>query len=127
MIDEWLNPMGRNPSGFSFNVTNLQENCGSVPTHAQLALLMSEAYWGTDYLSALADRAGRYGGWDAVRDRFLQPRAGTRMAVRRGDFGEAVAAQYLKEVEQYHIPVPKLRFKWLRIRRCPGLTASPSN
>jgi len=91
-----------------------------VPAHAQLALLMSEAYWGTDYLAALADRAGRYGGWEAVRERFLQPRAWTRMAVRRGDFGEAIAAQYLKEVEQYHIPVPKLRFKMAANQTLPG-------
>jgi hypothetical protein len=119
MIDEWLNPMRRNPAGFSFNVINLQENLGSVPTHAQLASLMIEAYWGTDYLSTLADSAARYGGWDAVREQFLQPRAGTRMAVRRGDFGEAVTAQYL-EVEQYHIPMPKLRFKMAANQTLPG-------
>jgi len=87
-----------------------------VPTHAQLASLMSEAYWGRDYLS---DIAGRYG-WEAVGERFLQARAGTRMPVRRGDFGEAVAAQYLKEVEQYHIPVPKLRFKMAANQTLPG-------
>jgi hypothetical protein len=120
MINEWLNPVRRYTSELSFNVTDLQENLGSVPAHAQLALLMSEAYWGTDYLAALADRAGRYGGWEAVRERFLQPRAGTRMAVRRGDFGEAIAAQYLKEVEQYHIPVPKLRFKMAANQTLPG-------
>jgi len=120
MIDEWLNPMRRNPSGFTFNVTNLQENLSSVPTHAQLASLMIEAYWGTDYLSVLADSAARYGGWEAVRERFLQPRAGIRMAVRRGDFGEAIAAEYLKEVEQYHIPMPKLRFKMAANQTLPG-------
>lgn len=116
MIDEWLNPVRRNPSGFAFEVTELQENLGSVPTHAQLAGLMSEAYWGMEYL---ADLAGRYG-LEPVRQRFLQARAGTQMKVRRGDFGEAVAAQYLKEVEQYHIPVPKLRFKMAANQTLPG-------
>ena len=116
MIEEWLSPVPRNPSGFSFDVTDLQENHGSVPTHAQVAALMSEAYWGTNYLS---DVAGRYG-WEAVRQRFLQARAGTHMRVRRGDFGEAVAVQYLKGVEQYNIPVVKLRFKMAANQTLPG-------
>lgn len=116
MIDEWLHPVRRNPSGFSFHVTDLQENLGAVPTHAQLASLMSDAYWGMDYLS---DLAGRYG-WEAVGQRFLQARARTQMQVRRGDFGEAVAVQYLQEVEQYHIPVPKLRFKMTANQTLPG-------
>ena len=42
------------------------------------------------------------------------------MAVRRGDFGEAIAAQYLQEVEQYHIPVPKLRLKIIANQTLPG-------
>jgi hypothetical protein len=82
MINEWLHPVRRNPSGFSFNVTDLQENLGAVPTHAQLASLMREAYWGTDYLSALAASYG----WEAVGQRFLRARAGTQLRVRRGGF-----------------------------------------
>jgi hypothetical protein len=102
----------------SFNVTDLRENLGSVPTQAQFASLLSDAYWDMSHLS---DLAGRYGGWEAVGERFLQPRAGTGMRVRRGDFGEAVAAQYLKEVEQYHIPVGgKLRFKIAANQTLPG-------
>jgi hypothetical protein len=116
MIDEWLHSVRRNLSGFSFNITDLQENYSAVPTHAQLASLLSDAYWDMSYLS---DLAGRYG-LDAVRERFLQARAETQLRVRRGDFGEAVAAQYLKEVEQYHIPVPKLRFKMAANQTLPG-------
>ncbi len=116
MIDEWLHPVRRNPSGFSFNVTDLQENLGSVPTPAQLALLMSEAYWGMEYLS---DLAGRYG-WEAVGQRFLQARARTQMRVQRGDFGEAIAVQYLQKVERYDIPEPKLRFKMAANQTLPG-------
>jgi Cap4 SAVED domain len=116
MINAWLNPVRRDTSELSFNVTDLQENLDSVPTHAQLASLLSNAYWDTNYLS---DLAGRYGA-DAVRERFLQARAATQMRVRRGDFGEAVAVQYLKEVEQYHIPVVKLRFKMAANQTLPG-------
>lgn len=116
MIDQWLSPVRRKPSGFSFNVTDLQENLDSVPTHAQLASLMREAYWGTDYLSDLASRYG----WEAVGQRFLHARAGTQLRVRRGDFGEAVAVQYLKVVELYHIPVVKLRFKMAANQTLPG-------
>ena len=116
MIDEWLHPVRRNPSGFSFNVTDLQEHLGSVPTHAQLALLMSEAYWDMEKFSALANRYG----WEAVGQRFLQVRARTQMQVRRGDFGEAVAVQYLQKVERYDIPVPKLRFKMAANQALPG-------
>ena len=108
--------MPRNPSGYSFNVTDLQENLRAVPTHAQLASLMSNAYWGMDYLS---DLAGRYG-WNAVKQRFLQARAETQIKVRRGDFGEALVVQYLKEVEQYHIPLDKLRFKIAANQTLPG-------
>ena len=116
MIDQWLNPVRRNPSGFSFDITDLQENLDSAPTHVQLASRMREAYWDTGYLS---DLAGTYG-WDAVRQQFIQARAGTQMRVRRGDFGEAVADQYLKVVELYHIPVVKLMFKMAANQMLPG-------
>ena len=95
MIDEWLNPVPRNPSEFFFKVTDLQENHAAVPTHVQLASVMAEAYWGTDYLSELASRYG----WEAIGQRFLHARAGTQIKVRRGGLGEVVAVQYLKEVE----------------------------
>jgi hypothetical protein len=116
MIEGWLEPISRETSGFSFNVIDLQEDKSSVPTHTELASLLREAYWGEEYLSILA---GRYG-WEAVKDRFVQARAGTRLTVRRGDFGEALAAQYLREVEQYTIPVTKLRFKITANQTLPG-------
>jgi hypothetical protein len=77
---------------------------------------MSNAYWSMDYL---ADLAGRYG-WNAVKQRFLQARTGTQIKVRRGDIGEALVVQYLKAVEQYHIPVEKLRFKIAANQTLPG-------
>jgi len=116
MIKGWLEPILRQTSRFSFDIIDLQEDKNFVPTYHELASLLREAYWGEEYLSVLA---GRYG-WDAVKDRFLQARAGTRLTVRRGDFGEALAAQYLGEVEQYTIPVTKLRFKITANQTLPG-------
>jgi hypothetical protein len=116
MINEWLRPARRDASGFSFVATDLLEDPTSLPTSADFASLLREAYWGEEYLSNLA---GKYG-WIAVKDRFLQARSGMQLKVRRGDFGEAIAAQYLKEVEQYHIPVIKLRFKMSTNQTLPG-------
>ncbi len=42
------------------------------------------------------------------------------MAVRRGDFGEAVTVAYLKEVEGYTVPISKLRFKIGSNQTLPG-------
>lgn len=116
MIERWLVAAKRNPSGFSFDVVDLQEVPNSVPSAAELASLLREAYWGEDYLSSLAARYG----WKAVRDRFLQARSGIRLTVRRGDFGEAMAVQYLREVEKYSIPIAKLRFKMISNQTLPG-------
>lgn len=116
MINEWLRPERRDPSSFSFVATDLQEDITSIPTSADLASLLREAYWGEEYLSKLAEKYG----WVAVKDRFLQARAGMKLKVRRGDFGEAIAAQYLQEVEQYYIPITKLRFKMSANQTLPG-------
>lgn len=116
MIDKWLESALRSPSAFSFDVFDLQEVASAVPVAAELASLLREAYWGEEYLS---DLAARYG-WDDVGARFLQARVGTMLTVKRGDFGEALAAQFLKEVEQYSIPVAKLRFKIASNQTLPG-------
>ena len=114
-IADWLKPNPRADSDFSFEVTDLEET-NSVPSPTELAKLMSDAYWGTDYLAEVAQRYG----YEAVRDRFLSSHASTRPSVRRGDFGEAVTVEYLKTVEDYLIPVMKLRYKISANQTLPG-------
>ena len=114
-IADWLKPIPRADSDFSFEVTDLEET-SSVPSPTELANLMGDAYWGTDYL---ANVAARYG-FEEVRDKIIRPRADTRPSVRRGDFGEAVTVEYLKTAEGYHIPVMKLRYKIGANQTLPG-------
>ena len=114
-VANWLKPSPHPASTFSFDVTNLKETA-QVPPSSELADLLSESYWGNDYLATIADRYG----FDAVRDKFLRSRAGARLQIRRGDFGEAVTADYLKRAEGYHVPVLKLRFKIGANQTLPG-------
>ena len=114
-IVEWLKPILRTGSNFSFEVTDLEET-SSVPSPTELANLMSDVYWGLGYLASVADRYG----WGKVRDKITRSRADTLPSVRRGDFGEAVTVKYLKTVEGYHIPVMKLRYKIGANQTLPG-------
>ena len=111
----WLLPSQRAGSNFSFEVTDITET-PAVPQTAELADLLADSYWGSGYLEGLAARYG----FDEVRQRFLQARSGPRLAVRRGDFGEAVTVAYLQEVEGYTVPVLKLRFKIEANQTLPG-------
>ncbi len=114
-VADWLKASPYPASTFSFDVTNLEETT-YVPSSSELADLLAESYWGNDYLATIADRYG----FDAVRDKFLLARAGARLQVRRGDFGEAVTADYLKVAEGYLVPVSKLRFKIGTDQTLPG-------
>ena len=107
-ITNWLKPIPRADSNFSFEVTDLTET-DSVPSPTELADLMKDAYWDTD---KFANLAASYG-YEKVRDKILgsRSRTGTLPSVRRGDFGEAVTVEYLKTVEGYHIPLIKLMHK----------------
>ena len=93
-VADWLKPSPRSASTFSFEVTDLKETT-AVPSSHELADLLAESYWGRDYLASVADRYG----FEAVRDKFLRKRAEARLPVKRGDFGEAVTVDYLKNVE----------------------------
>ena len=114
-IIDWLKPIPRADSNFSFEVTDLEET-DSVPSHTELANLMGDAYWDTDHL---ANVAAKYG-FEEIRDKILRSRAETMPSVRLGDFGEAVTVEYLKTVEGYHIPVMKLRYKVGANQTLPG-------
>ena len=114
-VADWLNPFPRASSDFSFEVTDLKET-SKVPSSAELADLLTESYWGEDYLANLAARYG----FSEVRDKFLKARVGTLLSVKRGDFGEAVTVDYLKEAEGYLVPVHKLRYKIGANQTLPG-------
>ena len=115
-VADWLKPVPRVDSGFSFQVTDLVEETSEAPSSTDLANLMRDSYWGTDRLANVANRYG----WSAVREKFIQARGGTSVAVSRGDFGEAVTVQYLKEGEDYIVPVMKLRYKVAANQTLPG-------
>ena len=114
-VADWLNPSPSATSDFSFEVTDLEET-SEVPSSADLVALLNESYWGEDYL---ADLAAKYG-FSEVREKFLKARVGTLLSVKRGDFGEAVTVDYLKNAEGYQIPVQKLRHKIGANQTLPG-------
>ena len=114
-VAAWLLPSQRTGNDFSFGVTDITET-PVVPQTAELAELLADSYWGSGYLEGLAARYG----FDEVRQRYLLARSGPNVAVRRGDFGEAVTVAYLREVEGYTVPVLKLRFKIGANQTLPG-------
>ena len=114
-VADWLNPSPRETTDFSFEVTDLEET-SEAPSPAELADLLVESYWGRDELADLADRYG----FREVQDRILRERAQANPAVKRGDFGEAVTVEYLKTVDGYLVPVPKLRYKIGANQTLPG-------
>ena len=114
-IADWLHPVRRQQSNFSFEVTDVIEDT-QARSPTELADVLRESYIGNEYLAGLA---GRYG-YDAVRDRFLASVDGARPVVKRGDFGEAVTTEYLRSVEGYCIPVIKLRYKIIANQTLPG-------
>ena len=114
-VADWLKPFPRSASTFSFEVIDLKET-PVVPSSHELADLLAESYWGKDYLASLADRYG----FEAVRDKFLSSRTGARLHIRRGDLGEAVTVDYLKNVDGYLVPVMKLRYKIGTNQTLPG-------
>ena len=114
-VAAWLLPSQRTGIDFAFEVTDIQET-SAVPQAAELAHLLADSYWGNEYLENLASRYG----FNEVRQRFLTARSGPNLAVRRGDFGEAVTVAYLKDIEGYTVPVEKLRFKIGANQTLPG-------
>ena len=115
VIEQWLQPNNRTENHFPFDVTDVEET-SEIPTAAELVSIMTEAYWGNEYLSGVAARYGH----QEVSQVFIAGRATTGPFVRRGDFGEAVTAEFLRDVEGYHIPVMKLRYKIGANQTLPG-------
>ena len=114
-IGNWFIASQRTDTGYSFEVTDLEET-SYVPSNGELADLLSNSYFGSAKLADIADRYGKR----AVRDRLLAPRATTQLNVRRGDFGEVVTAEYLTAVAGYQVPISKLRYKISANQTLPG-------
>ena len=114
-VAKWLIPTERQGLPFQFEVIDLEEST-DVPSQQALAGLLRDSFWGARYLAGLADRFG----WSRVQDRLLSSSVAANNPIARGDFGEAVSVEYLKRVEDYLIPVPKLRYKWTAGQSLPG-------
>ena len=114
-ISNWFTTSHRTGTGYSFEVTDLEET-PHVPSNSELVTLLRNSYFGNDRLARIAARYGK----NAVRDIFLAPRSDAKKNVRRGDFGEAVTAEYLKDVAGYQVPISKLRYKISANQTLPG-------
>lgn len=114
-LADWLSPTLRQPSGFSFRVTDVTET-EHVPSPGALADLLADAFWDIDYLKSLSEKYG----FTSLHQNLLADRSQSIQSVRRGDFGEVIAAEFLREIEGYTIPVAKLRFKFASNQTLPG-------
>lgn len=115
VVENWLRPYPRSDTDFSFEVIDLIESL-SVPSPTALAGLLAESYWGLEYLAELSEEY-----WpESIRDVFFRARERTRTPVKRGDWGEAVTVDYIKNVVGYLVPVPKLTYKIGANQTLPG-------
>ena len=114
-ISDWLKPVPRPSNEFSFSVTDLEET-SSVPAPKDLAEVLRDSYFEKEFLIEVAERYG----FEKVQDKLLKARAGTISTVKKGDFGEAITAEYLTRVECFQIPVMKLRYKISANQTLPG-------
>ena len=113
-VSDWLRPVPRS-TPYSFKVVDLEEK-SSAPMPAAFADLLRDAYFGKDYLAALADRYG----FAAVKDKLLAPLIPVRENAQRGDFGEAVTVEILETLEGFHVPINKLAYKITANQSLPG-------
>lgn len=114
-LQDWLraSPRGPQPSGH-FAVDDVDEHTApDERTLRLLARLVVEAKSSRDFLR----EAHAVLAWDVVSTRL---EAAEQLAVRRGDFGEILAAGWLEEEKDLRVPVPKLRFQITPEQTQPG-------
>jgi len=102
-LTDWLERQHRSPDR-AYMVADLNER-PERPAELlpYLANLMSQA----KIDPAHVDRIAAALGWGDVRARLVPGRP----SVRRGEFGETIAAAILEEIEGWTVPVPKLRYQ----------------
>jgi hypothetical protein len=100
-----LDEQPRGPGTFRFHATDHQE---LVEPDEEIIRHLGQVVLRTKTDPAFLERMGNAVGWPDASARL---RRSTREAVRRGDFGEAIAAEALEEFGGFSIPVRKLRFQ----------------
>lgn len=109
MLEGWLGWVERTPCTYEqFSVIDIEEEAAcSSEVKARLKELIVSSRQDPGFLSTMAD----YLDWQDVEELIVAATTPTLERVKRGDFGEALAATMLEEFHGYTIPVPKLRFK----------------
>jgi hypothetical protein len=112
-LSDWLAATVRDPRPSHFDLEEVVEaGAPDAAVVATLAAAIVEAKSDRQFL----EKAASVLGWGAVAPRV----AGGRVAVRRGDFGEALTAAWLDERHGVQTPVPKLRYQVSRDQTQPG-------
>ncbi len=114
-VANWLTANERTNSPYRFSVFDLEES-QQVPSRQDLAGLLRESYWGNDYLASVASKFG----WGPIEERLSSWHPTGTEAIARGDFGESVFSEFLRQAEGYEIPLSKLRYKFTAGQSLPG-------
>lgn len=110
MLDQWLSSIKRDPCPYpEFEVIDLDELETLSPAGKDyLVSLVRAARFDPRFLQDMA----AYLGWENVNEHIIANLMPDNKTAKRGDFGEALMAGVLTEFHGYHIPIPKLRFKF---------------
>ena len=106
-LSDWLQTVPRDPNPYQkFRLADVNE-CAACSDEMKVYLAdrLFEARHNLDVVHDLAARLG----WNNVK-RLLEQTLPTRVNMKRGTFGEVLAADLLKHFEGYDIPVAKMRF-----------------
>lgn len=114
-LSDWLMALERNPSPSAhFTVCDISEHASPVAAVINdLANAVVRARSSIEFLREVAPLLG----WGLVSRRVA---ATARPVVRRGDFGEVLATEWLKEHHGFSVPVNKLRYQILANQTQPG-------
>ncbi len=109
MISRWLSHDARSPNDYNFVVIDVLDGKPIDPSELvdYLSTRLVDGLVSPERLSLILERAGLAKLLAVLRDRVVN----RRLSVLIGDFGEIVAAEMLKEFDQYVIPIAKLRFR----------------
>jgi hypothetical protein len=111
-LSDWLESQDRAPNR-AYAVTDLSERAERpAELLPYLAALLSDAKIDPSHVDRIAAALG----FEDVRTRLVPGGP----AVRRGEFGETIAAAILEEIEGWRVPIPKLRYQIDPTQTQPG-------
>lgn len=113
VLTAWLGHVNRNPSPYSFEVTDLPEQVSPTP---EIVAGLGEIFVRAKAKPEVLERMAQAVGWDDAMVRLRRGRKG----VRRGDFGEAVACETLEVFNGLRVPIRKLRYQLDPEQTLPG-------